>query len=117
MLVYRLASRRYALDNSEGASIYGGRWNRVGTPVIYASGTISLAALEVTIHNEAIPVDHRVIVIEVPETLQIQWVELQDLSANWPDDSSEVQSAAIRRHLGFFAFDSSVARAVGRDSG
>ncbi len=66
MFVYRLASRLYAADNAEGARIYGGRWNRPGTPVIYTSATRSLAALEVIVHNGAIPADYRITVVTVP---------------------------------------------------
>ena len=36
MLVYRLCSRRYPANDGLGATLYGGRWNRKGTPVIYA---------------------------------------------------------------------------------
>ena len=59
MFVYRLASRKYPPNNSEGARTYGGRWNMAGTPAIYASTTRSLAALEVIIHNGAIPWDYQ----------------------------------------------------------
>ena len=55
MFVYRVASRRYAADNSEGARLNGGRWNNPGTPVIYTSASRSLAALEVIVNNGAIP--------------------------------------------------------------
>ncbi len=79
MFVYRLASWLYAPTNSEGARQYGGRWNRPGTPVIYASGSISLAALEVIVHNGAIPADYRIVIIELPESLAIESVELKDL--------------------------------------
>ena len=36
----------------DGARIYGGRWNPVGTPVIYAAESLSLATLEIVVHLE-----------------------------------------------------------------
>jgi RES domain-containing protein len=34
----------------DGARQFGGRWNSVGTPMVYSSSTISLAALETLVH-------------------------------------------------------------------
>src|SRR5687768_6045620 len=36
--------------DGEGARIYGGRWNSVGVPTVYASEHKSLAALEARVH-------------------------------------------------------------------
>lgn len=46
MLVYRLGSRRYPPNDGLGASLYGGRWNHKGTPVIYAAASRALIAQE-----------------------------------------------------------------------
>jgi RES domain-containing protein len=83
MLIYRLQSRKYALDNSAGASLYGGRWNLIGTPVIYASATISLAALEILRHHGAIPAAYAVIEITLPEGIGIEKVPLTLLPRDW----------------------------------
>jgi RES domain-containing protein len=87
MFVYRIASRRYAADNSEGARLYGGRWNKPGTAVIYAATTRSLAALEVIVHNGGIPGDYRVIAIEL-SGLAIQEIVMSQLPDRWPDEES-----------------------------
>ena len=52
MRAYRLAKARYAdtaLDGS-GAKAHGGRWNSKGVPMVYASDSIALAALELLVH-------------------------------------------------------------------
>lgn len=46
---YRLFRSRYAPWNSEGSALRGGRWNSVGTHMIYASSR-ALACLEVLVH-------------------------------------------------------------------
>lgn len=51
---HRITMRAFAhgpLDG-EGARQWPGRWNRRGTPVVYASSTLSLAVLEVLVHTD-----------------------------------------------------------------
>lgn len=52
MKAFRLIKRAYAADafSGEGAALYGGRWNSVGTRVVYASSSISLATLEILVN-------------------------------------------------------------------
>lgn len=95
MVLYRIASRRYAPNNSEGARLYGGRWNRPGTAAIYTSSTRSLAVLEVIVHNGAIPADYRVVLVEVPESVAIEFVEMQQLARSWPSGSSYLETADL----------------------
>jgi RES domain-containing protein len=50
--VYRLATAARADDafSGEGARLYGGRWNRRGHAVVYASESRALAVLEAFVH-------------------------------------------------------------------
>jgi RES domain-containing protein len=93
--VYRIASIRYASNNSEGARLYGGRWNELGTPVIYSYASPSLAALEVLVHFQMIPADYRVINIALPDNLEIETVEIASLPSDWHEEISIPRTAAI----------------------
>lgn len=70
MIVYRIAARAYAGDLSgRGSSMYGGRWNPKGIPMLYTSATLSLAALELAVNLPPgrIPNHYQAIEIEIPE--------------------------------------------------
>jgi RES domain-containing protein len=51
-----------------GAERSGGRWNRVGTPMVYASTSRSLACLETVVHlaRTPLPLNRYLVQIEVP---------------------------------------------------
>ena len=51
MRVWRLVHSRHAADafSGEGAAQYGGRFNSPGVPVVYTSGSLSLAMLELIV--------------------------------------------------------------------
>lgn len=69
MYVYRLSNRRHATPlTGEGARLFGGRWNHVGVPALYATSTISLAALEYLAHvnSSEFPDDLVWLQIELP---------------------------------------------------
>ena len=40
------AHRITSAFTGEGARRYGGRWNHKGVPIVYAAGSLSLAAIE-----------------------------------------------------------------------
>jgi RES domain-containing protein len=52
----------------KGAEVSGGRWNRVGTPLVYASTTRSLACLETVVHlaKKPLPLNRYLVRISVP---------------------------------------------------
>jgi RES domain-containing protein len=86
-LVWRLTAPRYAerAYTGEGARLYGGRWNHPGTPIVYTSDTLSLAALEYFIHLEPdIAPEHLASrAAGIPVDLRIPLLSLADLPAGW----------------------------------
>ena len=68
---YRLCSGKYSASDATGAFIAGGRWNRKGTHVLYTSGSLSLACLEILVHirEPRLPTDYVWSQIEVPGRL------------------------------------------------
>lgn len=73
VLVWRIGTDTpdYGADDlsGEGARRTGGRWNRPGTPMVYTSGSISLACLETVVHLAAgdLPLNRDLVSIEVPD--------------------------------------------------
>lgn len=87
LTVWRLVAERHAASafDGEGARLYGGRWNHPGIPMVYASATLSLAALELLVHLEAedTPEDRVAIAAEIPSGLELEEAPIATLPANW----------------------------------
>jgi RES domain-containing protein len=54
-----------------------------------------LAALEVIVHNGAIPADYRIITIELPDTITVEHVEDDRLPKDWPLETSANLTASL----------------------
>ena len=88
--IWRLVKSKHAATafEGEGAFRYGGRWNSRGQRVVYASGSLSLAALEVLVHLD--PSAHlpglSAFPIDVPgELLQVEdFSHLDQISGGLP---------------------------------
>jgi RES domain-containing protein len=82
---WRIVKEKHAVTtfDGEGARLYGGRWNSVGTSVVYTSGSKSLAALECLVHLNppvlfrylAIPVEFDDALVEKVVGLPANWTE------------------------------------------
>jgi RES domain-containing protein len=85
MQAWRLVRDKYmnVAFSGEGAAKYGGRWNSPGTFMVYASSSLSLAALEVLIHFIGSPLlPYCAFKIEFDDKL-ITVPDPKDLPANW----------------------------------
>ena len=85
MIVFRLSNNIYANDlTGKGAEIYGGRWNSVGTPMIYTAESRALCAVEIAVNTPLsnIPTGFSLITFQIPEAV-ISLVEESILPANW----------------------------------
>ena len=102
MELWRLCRRRHAAFDGEGARRAGGRWNRKGSAVVYASESLSLAALELLVHCDPslLPTDLVAIRAKVPDGVAIRRVEEKDLPRDWraypaPPSLAEIGTAWI----------------------
>lgn len=86
MILYRLAKEKYIRDLSgEGARLYGGRWNKKGTAMLYTSEHCSLSLLELIVHtpHHLLPDEMSLLKLFVPDELPITTISRQKLPANW----------------------------------
>jgi RES domain-containing protein len=72
--------------DGEGARLYGGRWNSIGTRVVYVAQSRSLATLEVLVHTEDISTiegQYSIIPVTIPDGLVLR-IAPDDLPSRWP---------------------------------
>jgi len=94
MITYRLAIDKYKDDLSgTGARLFGGRWNKVGTPVLYTTENISLAVLEILVRADkhSIPPTYKLMRIEIPDTVSHTIISRTKLKKGWVDDPDYTQ--------------------------
>ena len=91
---WRIVKHRHASQafSGEGARLYGGRWNTAGIPVIYASSSQSLAALEMLVHLEepGLLAAYDVIQADFNQNL-VEEPAPRSLPSNWRDDIAATQ--------------------------
>lgn len=94
MIAWRLTPTRHADTalTGYGASLYGGRWNRQGTAVVYLASSLALATLEVVVHMTGGLVPHTAIQFDLPDD-EVDMLELDELPSHWADDESVTQQA------------------------
>ncbi len=87
MRVWRIIPKLHlsrAFDG-EGARRFGGRWNRLGTRVVYTSATLSLAALEffVNLDRDTEPDQLVALSADIPDDVHIDYMKMSSLPKNW----------------------------------
>jgi RES domain-containing protein len=85
----KFAEPPYNPFDGEGARSLGGRWNSPGIAVVYASGSLSLAVLEILVHADSLSVlpDHIAFPLDIPQPL-IHELGLDELPDAWNDPSA-----------------------------
>ncbi len=84
MLVYKITGKKYASDlTGSGAAMFGGRWNKKGSPVLYTSENKEIALLETIVHTPSslIPALD-ILTLEIPDN-SITILETTNLPKNW----------------------------------
>ncbi len=77
MVLHRITTKPYVNDLSgTGAMLYGGRWNKKGIRMLYASESLSLAVLETIANLSSSKLKNLYCVeLEFPDDLEIQTIE------------------------------------------
>jgi RES domain-containing protein len=102
MIVYRIAKKPYIHDLSgEGSRLYGGRWNKKGTSLLYTSENRSLATVEYLVHlpMPLIPRDICIAAIEVPEEAPCYILQEKDLPSHWASYPPPIKLSRIIEEL------------------
>src|SRR5580658_10221461 len=101
--IWRICRERFAADalSGEGARRFGGRWNSRGVPMVYASTSLSLAAIELFVHLEPgqAPSDLVYLSAELPEGEPARTIQPSQLPADWWTDEP-APGAVTARELG-----------------
>jgi RES domain-containing protein len=98
LIVYRIATTPYIKDLSGmGASMFGGRWNHKGGPVVYTSESRSLAALELYANRSkaGIAMNLSLAALAIPEHAAIREVLASELPAGWSRYPAPLELAVI----------------------
>ena len=91
-----------------GARVYGGRWNHIGTAIVYASDSLALAAMELFIHVQR-PDKFRPlqsiklfsIEIKVPKSVKCEELKFDEIPESWKeipasDETKDIGSLWVR---------------------
>lgn len=97
LTVWRLTTARFARSafSGEGARVYGGRWNRKGTPLVYTAATQSLAMLEMLVQDEPLRARYVMIEVRLPKAVTIDRIKIEELPSDWRDIAAREKLQAI----------------------
>ena len=101
MRVYRIEREKYLDTTLKGigaAKTEGFRWNSLDTYIVYTSATRSLATMEVSVHldlNEDLPADRYYVEVDIPDSIEILELEVDDLPDNWDRQPPSLNTQVI----------------------
>lgn len=94
MIIYRISNSLHSDDISgTGAKIFGARWNTKGTPMLYTSGTISLALLELLVHSQfkRFSIELDLVTIQLPPSFKAAEISIKKVKDDWEKDHGYTQ--------------------------
>jgi RES domain-containing protein len=89
--IFRITKTEYVEDLSgEGARLYGGRWNKIGEPMVYFAENLSLCLLEIIVHVEyaELPLDYSYIEAEIPDALIKDIKSVEFITPKWSTEEA-----------------------------
>ena len=103
LTVYRTVKAKYVSEplSTEGARLFGGRWNPKGYPLLYATSSPALALVESLVHQPRVKYDKLpklfLLTLEMPEDVTEHPSE--ELPNYWSDESYERTQWILRDWL------------------
>jgi RES domain-containing protein len=93
-VAHRIVKARHAHTalSGDGARMAGGRWNRPGDAVVYASASLALAAIETFVHlgEDALHMAFVSFRIDIPDAVKVQ--HCRRPPAGWRDEPPQESS-------------------------
>jgi RES domain-containing protein len=100
MRIWRICRAPYAAEafSGEGARRFGGRWNSRGVPMVYASSSLSLAAIELFVHLEPGQQPNDLVYLSalLPDGEPARTIEPGELPPDWWTDNATTNAITAR---------------------
>jgi RES domain-containing protein len=95
---WRVVKETYGREafSGEGALKFGGRWNSIGTPMVYTSESLSLATLEILTGGISMPLLGRFVKIPVDfDESMIERLAMESLPKEWRNYPPSIKTQKI----------------------
>lgn len=108
LTIYRTVKEKYAPDPlaTEGARLFGGRWNPKGYPILYATSSPALALVESLVHQPRVKYEKLpklfLFTLEIPDQAiqpSVTTYQPEDLPDFWNEESYERTQWILRDWL------------------
>src|SRR5688500_4174140 len=92
MRVWRISNHEDL--SGRGGLLFAGRWNRLGTPIVYTADHPATAMLETLVHLEwdRVPETYKLIQIDLPDDSSSYRIDAADLPTAWRTDPNVTQA-------------------------